>query len=90
MRPLFYDFPEDPRAWEIEDEYMFGSDMLICPILYENMREREVYLPAGRWRNINDQEIYEGGRTYTCAAPIDEIPVFVREGTLEMLYLRDV
>jgi len=85
MRPLFYDFPEDEQAWEIEDEYMLGSDILVCPILYDNMRERDVYLPAGRWRNINDNEIYEGGRTLTCSAPIDAIPVFVREGTLEML-----
>ena len=85
MRPLFYDFPEDEQAWEIEDEYMLGSDILVCPILYDNMRERDVYLPAGRWRNINDNKVYEGGRTLTCSAPIDAIPVFVREGTLEML-----
>lgn len=85
MRPLFYEFPEDEKAWEIEDQYMFGSDMLVCPILYEGMREREVYLPVGNWRNINDNKIYEGGRVVTCPAPMDAIPVFVREGTLEML-----
>ena len=48
MRPLFYDFPKDEKAWEIEDQYMFGSDIMVCPILYEGIREREVYLPGGQ------------------------------------------
>ena len=50
MRPLFYDFPEDKKAWEVEDEYMFGPDVLVAPVLYEGIREREVYLPEGNWR----------------------------------------
>ena len=46
MRPLFYDFPEDKKAWDIEDEYMFGPDLLVAPVLYEEQRENP--LPAGR------------------------------------------
>lgn len=45
MRPLFYDFPHDSEAWSIEDEFMFGPDLLIAPVLYEGARERNVYLP---------------------------------------------
>ena len=45
MRPLFYDFPEDSKSWEIEDEYMFGSDYLVCPVTSAGQVERKVYLP---------------------------------------------
>lgn len=83
MRPLFYDFPQDSKCWEIEDQYMFGENVLVSPVLYENCRERRVYLPAGtKWRNMNDNQIYEGGKTINCAAPIDSIPVFIKDGTL--------
>ncbi|AZO94557.1 glycoside hydrolase family 31 protein [Halocella sp. SP3-1] len=85
MRPLIYDFFDDEKVWEIEDQYMFGSDILVCPILYEDRREREVYLPAGRWRNINNNKVYQGSKKYLCEAPLDSIPVFVREGKLEEL-----
>ena len=81
MRPLFYDFPEDKKAWEVGDEYMFGPDVLVAPVLYEGVREREVYLPEGTWRNINDGKEYKGGQTITAAAPYDAIPVFAKAGT---------
>ncbi len=85
MRPLFYDYPQDTRAWEIEDEYMLGPDLLVAPILYENQRQRQVYLPQGTWRNINDSREYEGGCQITVEAPLDQLPVFARAGTLEEL-----
>ncbi len=79
MRPLFYDTPEDACAWEIEDEYMFGPDVLVAPILYEGQRERSVYLPMGsQWKNYFTGEEYEGGATVRVGAPLEEIPVFVR------------
>ncbi len=82
MRTLFYEFPEDKTAWEIEDEYLYGSDVLVAPVMYENMREREVYLPKGAdWVNIWTKEVVSGGRYVTVDAPIDQIPVFVREGS---------
>lgn len=77
IRPLFYDNPEDEKCWDINDEYMFGPDILVAPVLYEGMREREVYLPAGRtWREVQTGKIYEGGVTVTCNAPLSVIPVF--------------
>ena len=79
MRPLFYDFPEDKDAWEIEDEYMFGPDMLVAPVLYAGQREREVYLPIGaNWKNSENGEVFEGGKTIKVDAPLDVIPVFHR------------
>ena len=86
MRPLFYDFPEDKKAWEIEDQYMFGSKVLVCPVLYEGVRERKVYLPEGKWKNINDNRLYEGGAEYVCDAPYESIPVFVKAGELEEIF----
>ena len=77
MRPLFYDFPEDPDAWETEDQYMFGPKLLVAPVLEAGARDREVYLPRGaRWKCRETGEIFEGGRKFTAAAPLDVIPVF--------------
>ena len=45
MRPLFYDFPKDSKCWEIEDQYMFGPDVLVAPVTYADMRKRTIYLP---------------------------------------------
>ncbi|MFQ7549132.1 MAG: hypothetical protein ACLRMZ_00885 [Blautia marasmi] len=67
---------------------MFGSKVLVCPVLYEGVRERNVYLPEGKWKNINDNRIYDGGAGYTCAAPYDSIPVFVKAGELEDIFKR--
>ncbi|TCL56963.1 alpha-D-xyloside xylohydrolase [Kineothrix alysoides] len=79
MRPLFYDFSEDAKAWEIEDEYMFGPDYLVAPILYADMRKREVYLPSGsKWKNYWTEEIFDGGRVIEVDAPLAQLPVFTR------------
>ncbi|WP_312426181.1 glycoside hydrolase family 31 protein [Lacrimispora sp.] len=79
MRPLFYDFPEDKQSWEVEDEYMFGPDVLVAPILYAGMRKRMVYLPKGfTWKEYWTGETIEGGRTIESDAPIHRLPVFTR------------
>lgn len=76
MRTMFYEFPEDTKCWEITDQYMFGPNYLVAPILSAGQFEREVYLPDGTWRNLNDNKQYGGEQTVMCAAPIDVIPVF--------------
>ncbi|BCJ93180.1 glycosyl hydrolase [Anaerocolumna cellulosilytica] len=78
MRTMFYEFPEDKKCWELAEQYMFGSEYLVAPILYPGEYEREVYLPAGTWRNLIDDKEYQGGQTISCLAPIEEIPVFQR------------
>jgi len=76
IRTMFFEFPEDGKCWELQDQYMFGSRYLVAPVLYLNQFEREVYLPAGEWKNINTGEKLQGGKTVAVKAPIDEIPVF--------------
>ncbi len=82
MRTLFYEFPQDSHAWEVEDEFLFGGDVLVAPILYEKQRQREVYLPAGvQWKNIWTGKLYEGGQSISVDAPIEQIPLFIKEGS---------
>jgi alpha-D-xyloside xylohydrolase len=83
MRPLFVDYPGDPNAWSMDDEFLFGPDILVAPILAAGQREREVYLPAGQaWANAWTGEVVVGGRSILVDAPIDRIPVFTREGSV--------
>jgi len=87
MRPLFFDFHEDKQAWEIEDAYMFGSDILVAPVMEAGVESREVYLPAGcKWTESYTGIVYEGGQTVDAKAPIDIIPVFIRENCSHKVY----
>lgn len=82
MRPMFYDFPEDKNCWEKEtqNQYMFGPDILVAPVMEEGVTERDVYLPAGlRWSENKTGTVYEGGQWVKAVATLDVIPVFVRE-----------
>ena len=80
IRPLFFDFPQDDASWTVEDEYMFGPDLLVVPVLYANQRERTVYLPQGSgWIEAVSGTYLEGGTTITAAAPLGRIPLYVRK-----------
>ncbi|WMJ87194.1 glycoside hydrolase family 31 protein [Anaerocolumna sp. MB42-C2] len=86
MRTMFYEFPKEEICWELKDEYMYGSDILVAPVMYEDMFERNVYLPKGAiWTNVHDGKDYEGGQTVTVTAELDVIPVFLRDGRLNEL-----
>lgn len=79
IRPLFYEFPRDPKAWEIEDQYLYGDKYLCCPVLYPNRRKQKVYLPKGaNWRLWNEKEDHEGGQEIEVDCPIDFMPVFMK------------
>lgn len=80
MRTMFYEFPEDGACWNCTDQYMFGGKYLVAPVLYEGMRRRSVYLPAGQWKELESGEVLAGGRTVEADAPLDVIPVFERLG----------
>ncbi len=84
IRPLFYDFPDDRKAWEIDDQFMFGPDILVAPVLYEGERERKLYLPEGEWHQIGIDKVFAGGEV-TVDAPLDILPAFVKGKTLEEL-----
>ncbi len=79
MRPLFFDYPKDQKAWDIEDQYMFGPDILVAPVVYHGMRRRNVYLPQGEWVLIHTGETFTGGQTIDCPAALAEMPVFVKK-----------
>ena len=79
LRTMFYEFPEDERCWELQDQYMFGSDYLIAPVLHLNEWKRDVYLPAGKWTLTSTGEHFEGGRTISVDAPIEYMPVLKRQ-----------
>lgn len=78
MRPLFWDFPGDKRCYEIEDQYMFGPDIMAAPVTEYGRRERTVYLPEGKWVLLGENEVIEGGRTIVLQAPVDKIPAYIR------------
>ncbi len=80
MRPLFLEFPGDPAAWEIADSFLLGPDLLVAPVLEPDARERAVYLPSGaRWRDAWTDGELEAGRHHVVAAPLDRIPLFLRD-----------
>lgn len=80
LRALFVEYPDDPGSWLIDDQYLFGSDMLVAP-LFENVEERDVYLPPGTWIDYQTREIYEGGWHSIEAGEIP-IVVLVKSGTV--------
>lgn len=82
MRPLFVDFPNDPSAWTVEDQFLFGPDILVAPVTVAGQTERSVYLPAGtEWTNAWTGSSHTGGATVRVDAPIDRIPLFLRAGS---------
>ena len=81
MRPLFYDFPDDPKCWENEKQFMFGPDCLVTPVMTKAQKTAEVYLPEGaEWTDVWTGKKYSGGMTVTVETPIDQIPLFGRNG----------
>lgn len=79
LRAMFYEFPEDPKCWELQDQYMFGAKYLVAPILELNQFQREVYLPEGRWKLTSTGEVFQGGQTVMADAPLEYMPVFERQ-----------
>ena len=80
VRALLVEFPEDQGAWLVEDEYMFGSQMLVAPLL-ESGTGRDVYLPRGKWIDYQTGKVYEGGYQTIEAGRIPCI-ILVRDGSL--------
>lgn len=77
MRPMWYEFPDDKKAWEIEDQYMYGEKYLVAPVLEAEVKTRKVYLPQGSWKGVDGKD-YEGGKTVEVETPLSTMPVFTR------------
>lgn len=83
MRPLWMDFAADPKVADIGTQYMFGPAFLVAPVTRQGDTEKDVYLPAGAdWYNYWTNEKLAGGRWIKVAAPIDQIPLFVKAGSI--------
>lgn len=81
MRPVFVDFPGDTRAWDVDDEFLLGPDVLVAPVAHAGARARPVYLPEGaRWTDAWTGAEFGGGQTIEADAPLERIPVFLRAG----------
>lgn len=79
MRPLFFDFPQDERAYTVDDQYLFGPDLLVAPVLYEGARSRNVYLPSGTtWTDAWTGELFQGGYSFVAEAPLTRIPLYLK------------
>ena len=87
MRPLVFDFADDPVALQQQYEYMFGPSLLISPVTEPNVKEWRTYLPKSRegWRDYRTGQHYAGGQTVTTRVDKAHIPVFVRVGTENQL-----
>ncbi|MEI9971300.1 MAG: TIM-barrel domain-containing protein [Ignavibacteriota bacterium] len=81
VRALFVEYPNDPGAWEVEDEYLFGSDILVAPLLEGGTRGRAVYLPEGQWIDYQTGKPYAGGWHRIEAGQIP-IVMLVRDGSV--------
>jgi alpha-glucosidase len=83
VRPLALEFPDDPQSVAtLGDEYLFGRELLVAPVLFEGQTNRRVYFPPGNWIDWDYGCEYAGGREWVVAAPPNRIPVAVRAGAI--------
>jgi alpha-D-xyloside xylohydrolase len=81
MRPMFFDYYLDEICYTLEEQYMYGEDILVAPIVGQGQVERLVYLPEGNWVNVFDRKTSQGKQFINCHADIHEFIAFVKEGS---------
>ena len=81
-RPLFYNYPEDVKVKELNDEVMIGDSVLLAPVVHQGKTSRVVYLPEGKWVNYFTNEIYEGGKEYIVPMKLGETGLFIKAGAM--------
>ena len=90
MRALIFHHPEDKLCWHIDDEYYFGDDFLVAPVM-NSEGYRDVYLPKGEWVNFFTGECFEGECWLKKVdVPLEEMPVYVRRGATIPMYPEEV
>jgi alpha-glucosidase len=80
LRPMFLEFPDDPRTYDLDTQFMFGDALLVAPVVEEGARHRPVYLPKGGWFDYWTGQRYEGGREVVMDVSLSSLPLFVRAG----------
>ncbi|MFO7952977.1 MAG: glycoside hydrolase family 31 protein [Bacillota bacterium] len=82
VRPLFYHYQDDPATYNINDQFLLGENVMVCPVTRPAIDYRRVYLPAGLWYNYWSGEKLSGGRHIICEAPLETLPLFIKAGTV--------
>ncbi|MDZ7373377.1 MAG: alpha-glucosidase [candidate division KSB1 bacterium] len=86
IRPMFYQYPQDPNAWEVWDQYFYGRDYLVAPLWQEGASERDVYIPAGMWIDYwNPRNVVQGPTTLRVACPLYKLPIYLRKDSKERI-----
>lgn len=82
-RGLFMEYPNDAEAIKIDNQFIFGEELLVAPVLKKGERVKRAYLPDGEWIDFNDKKtVYLGGQTIAYRAPLGVIPIFVKKGSI--------
>jgi len=81
MKPLFYLYPGDTAACQVEDEYLWGDNILVAPVIQKGLTSRSIYLPEGKWYDFNTGAKYKGNTRYDYPLTLENIPVFVKAGS---------
>lgn len=82
-RGLFMEYPNDPEAAKIDNQFIFGEEILVAPVLKKGERVKKLYLPDGEWIDFNDKKTeYLGGQIVAYKAPLNTIPIFVKKGSI--------
>jgi alpha-D-xyloside xylohydrolase len=87
LRPLAYDYPDDPEAWRAYLELLVGPDLLAAPVVGQGMTP-SVYLPKGTWVDLYSGTEFEGGKVFTRLTPLTEFPLYARKGAVIPFNLR--
>ena len=82
MRALWLHYPDDPKAVERDDEYLWGRDLLVGPVVEKGATSRQIYLPRGEWYDFWTRERQEGGREITREVDLETMPLYVRAGAI--------
>ncbi|XP_042876375.1 sucrase-isomaltase, intestinal-like [Penaeus japonicus] len=83
IRPLLNEFPSDIPARDVDDQFLWGSGLMVAPVITQGATSRDVYFPQGRWYDlVYARLVATGPTTQTVYAPLDVIPVFVRGGQI--------
>ncbi|MCL5972582.1 MAG: glycoside hydrolase family 31 protein, partial [Firmicutes bacterium] len=82
MRPLVWEFGEDRETWDIDDQFLVGSSLMVAPIIRPGTYERRVYFPPGHWFDVWNQEEIVGPSSHLVAAPLNRLPLFLKAGSI--------
>jgi alpha-glucosidase len=82
IRPLFWEFPDDPNGYAVDDQFLLGPSLLVAPVMQPGACERAVYLPPGQWYDYWTKQVFKGEQYVGANAPLEMLPLYVRAGSI--------